>query len=186
MRKILVSDVMTREPITAKPNISLFDCAKKLVKERVGSLLLIENKKLIGIISRHDILWALTKTSPEDLSKIKAINISPRKLATIKPSATIEEAIQKMKGVKFERLPVIQEKELVGLITIRDILNFNPEFYPEIEEFARIREESRKLKMVEKAKEKTNINEGVCDECGNYGILVSSKGMFVCESCKNS
>lgn len=184
MRTILVSDIMTREPITTKPETNLFECAKKMVKKRTGSLLLVEKKKLLGIISMHDILWALIKTSPTDLPKIKAIDISPRKIATIKPSATIKEAFEKMKRLKFERLPVIHEKELTGLITIKDILNFNPEFYPEIEEFAKIREESRKLKQVEKAKSnKDKSHEGVCEECGNYGNLINSKGILICEEC---
>jgi len=186
MRTILVSDVMTHEPITAKPDTNLLECAKKLVKKRTGSLILAEKKKLFGIISMHDILWALIKTSSKDLSKIRAIDISPRKIATIKPSATIKEAFEKMKKLKFERLPVIHEKELVGLITIRDILNFNPEFYPELEEFAKIREETRKLKLVERAKKENHQKksyEGVCEECGNYGMLTESNGSMVCENC---
>ncbi len=183
MRRILVSDIMTREPITTKPDTSLLECAKKLVKKQTGSLLLTEKKKLLGIISEYDILWALTKKPASELPKIKAIDISPRKIATMKPSATIEEALKKMKKLKFERLPVIHEKELVGIITAKDILNFNPEFYPELDEFAKIREESKKLKLVERAKERKMPYEDVCDECGNYGILTSSKGLMICESC---
>jgi CBS domain-containing protein len=186
MRKILVSDVMTREPITTKPDTTLLECAKMLVKKQTGSLLLTEKKRLLGIISEYDILWAITKKPVSELPKIKAIDISPRKIATIKPSATIEEAMNKMKLLKFERLPVIQEKELVGIITAKDILNFNPELYPELEEFAKIREESRKLKLVEKANERNSFSEGICAECGNYGVLVNSKGLLICESCKNS
>lgn len=186
MPNILVSDIMTREPLTVKPDINLFECAKIMVKKNTGSLLIVEKKRLIGIISEYDILWALTKKSPAELPNIKAIDISPRKIATIKPSSTINEAIEKMKNLKFERLPVIHEKELVGLITVKDILNFNPEFYPELEEFAKIREESRKLKMVGRAKEKNRFSEGICEECGNYGVLVNSNGMLICESCKNS
>jgi hypothetical protein len=75
---------------------------------------------------------------------------------------------------------------LVGIITAKDILNFNPKLYPELEEFAKIREESRKLKLVERAKERDNFSEGICAECGNYGVLVNSKGLLVCESCKDS
>jgi len=184
MKKILVADVMTREPITIKPDTSLLECAKKMVKKRVGSLLLINRKRLVGFISQKDILWALIKKSKEDLSKIKAIDISPKKIATIKPSFTIEEAMKKMKKLKFEKLPVIHNKELVGVITIRDILNFHPEFYPELEEFAKIREESKKLKRVKKAKKA--FPEGICEECGNQDILFRINGMLICESCKNT
>lgn len=186
MNNILVADVMTREPITTKPNTNLLECAKKMVRKRVGSLLLTENKKLVGIISENDILWALIKKSKKDLSKIKAIDISPKKIATIKPSFTIEETLKKMKKLKFERLPVIHEKKLVGMITAKDILNFNPEFYPELQEFAQIREESKKLKRVKKAKNRNIIRDGACEECGNHDILQRIDGRFICESCNNS
>ncbi len=182
----MVSDIMTREPITVPPTANLFECAKMMVKKKTGSLLLVEKKRLVGLISRHDILWALTKKSKEDLSKISAIDISPKKIAVIKPSATLDEVLKKMKESKFERLPVIENNELVGIITVKDILSFNPEIYPELEEFAQIREESRKLKLVKKAKGKTPVNEGICEECGNHDTLYRVNGMLICESCKNS
>jgi CBS domain-containing protein len=186
MNKILVSDIMTREPIVIEPTANLLECAKKMVQKKTGSLLLVDKKKLIGIISRHDILWALVKQSKNELSIIKAKDISPKKIAVIKPSATLDEALKKMKDSKFERLPVVDNNELVGIITVKDILTFHPEFYPEIEEFAQIREESNKLKLVQKAKERVLSQEGVCEECGNHDILYKVNGTLVCESCKNS
>jgi len=186
MYKILVSDIMTREPMVINPDANLLECAKKMVQKKTGSLLLVHNKKLVGLISRHDILWALTKKSQEELSKIQAKEISPKKIAVIKPSATLDDALKKMKESKFERLPVVDNNELVGIITVKDILSFNPEIYPELEEFAKIREESRKLRLVKKAKEKNISEEGVCEECGNYGPLERHNGMLVCGSCKSS
>lgn len=186
MENILVSDIMTRDPVVVKPETSLLDCAKIMVKKRVGSLLLVTNKKLVGFISNEDILWALVKKSKEDLSKIKAIDISPRKIATIKPLISVKIAFEKMKNLKFERLPVIHEGELVGIITIKDILSFSPEFYPELKELAEIREETKKLKRVEKAKDRDFMHDGICEECGNRDILSRFNGMLVCESCKNA
>ncbi len=186
MYKVLVSDVMTREPITISPNSSLLECAKRMIQKRIGSLLLVEKKKLIGLISTQDILWALVKKSQKDLANIKAKDISPKKIVTIRPDNSLSEAITKMKRSKFERLPVLDNNELVGLITIKDILSFHPEIYPELEEFSQIREESRKLKLIKKAKKKidTYPNEGMCEECGNYGKLERHKGMLMCASCK--
>lgn len=181
---------MTREPLVINPEATLLECAKRMVQKKTGSLLLVNSKKLIGIISTSDILWALVKQSKEELSKIRAIDISPRKIAVIRPSATLDEAIKKMKDSKFERLPVVENNELVGIITIRDILSFNPEVYPELEEFAGIREESKKLKLVQKAKERNfeelSSQEGICEECGNHEILYRHEGMLLCESCRDS
>ncbi len=183
MGRVLVSDIMTRDPITIRPNSNLLDCAKKMVQKKVGSLLLVEKKRLVGFISNMDVLWALIKKSKKDLSAIKAIDISSKKIAKISPTRTIEEAINKMKKLKFERLPVLHKGELVGMVTIRDILSFKPEFYPELEEFAEIREESNKLKRIKK---RGQVSEGICEECGNYGILYRFNGMLICETCKNS
>ncbi|MDO8467551.1 MAG: CBS domain-containing protein [Nanoarchaeota archaeon] len=146
MHKVLVSDIMTREPVTADPSISLMDISKLMIKKKVGSVLLVRGKKLVGIIAEKDILWAIVKKSERDLAKIKAIEISPKKLATIRPEANLEEVINKMKKYKFTRLPVIKEGVLLGIITSRDILNFHPEIYPELRELEEIREEEQKLK----------------------------------------
>jgi len=191
MKRIVVADIMTRDPITIKPDINLLDCAKKMVKKRVGSLLLVDNRnknRLVGLLTSDDIMWALVKKSKKDLSKIRAIDISPRKLATVNPSANIEETIKKMKRLKFERLPVIKQGELVGIITVRDILNFKPEIYPELNEFAKIREESKKLRRVKKAKTRESIGlpEDVCERCGKRDILYRIDERLICESCRNS
>jgi len=184
MKQIAVSEVMTRDPIIVKPDTNLLECAKKMVRKRVGSLLLVSNKKLVGFISEKDVLWALIKKSREDLSTIKAIDISPKKIATIKPSAKVDEAISKMKKFKFKKLPVIHEGELVGIITTKDILNFSPEVYPELEEFAKIREESEKIKRMKKIKKP--VREGICEECGNHDLLAKTDGVLMCDSCRST
>ncbi len=182
MDNILIANVMTREAVVIKPDTNLLECAKKMVRKRVGSLLLVDKKRLVGFISEKDILWALIKKSKEDLSKIRAIDISPRKIATIKPTTTVQQAIEKMKNLKFERLPVIHEGKLVGIVTAKDILNFHPEFYPELEEFAKIREESEKLKRMKKFRKRKT---GTCEECGNFDMLYLNNGILICENCKN-
>jgi CBS domain-containing protein len=182
MKNILVADVMTREPVTVSPSTNLFDCAKIMVKKNVGSLIIVDKQKLVGFISQRDILWAITKKSTIDLTKIRAIDISPKKIAVISPKNTIKEVIIKMNTLKFERLPVVQDSKLVGVITAKDILNVHPEVYPELEEFARIREETEKLSRIKKA---DGGNSGICEECGHEGILFRVNGMLICESCKD-
>lgn len=182
MENIRVSDIMTRDPVSIKPDTNLLECARTMVRKKVGSLLLVEKNKLVGFISQKDILWALIKKSENDLNKIKAIDISSKKIATIKPESNLREAIEKMKKVGFERLPVIFEGNLVGMITIKDILSFHPEIYPEIDEFSKIKEEQEKLTRVKKAK---LIREGICEECGNYDILFRTNNRLLCEDCRD-
>lgn len=185
MEKILVADIMTRDPVTIGPEASLLDCARMMVKKRVGSLLITSKKKLLGFISEKDILWAMIKKSKEDLSKIMAIDIAPRKIATINPFISVKEAVRKMKKLKFERLPVIHNGELVGIITVKDILGFYPELYSELDEFDKIKEEYRKLLRVKKAKIIPRTRDGICEECGKRDFLLEVNGMLMCESCRS-
>jgi len=183
MKNITVADIMTRDVISVKPDTSLLDCAKIFVQKRIGSLVVVDKKRLVGFISQRDILWALTKKSKKELSNIKVIDISRRKIATIKPTATLEEALKKMKHLKFRRLPVVHGSEIVGILTIRDILSYNPQIYPELEELKQIREESEKLKRIKKAKSREFMHEGICDECGVTDILQKIDGRLLCNTC---
>lgn len=184
MHILTASELMTRDPLKIKPETDLLQCAKTMIKKRVGSLLLVKDKKLVGFIHRKDILWALVKKSKKDLKDIRAIDISPKKIATTKPSATLNEVISKMKKFKFKSLPVIHNGELVGLITMKDILNFHPEFYPELEEFKQIKEETKKLERIKQAKRK--VYEGICEECGHRDFLVKTDGMLLCPDCRSA
>ena len=186
MEKILVADIMTRDPIVIKPDTNLLECAKRMVKKRVGSLLIADNKNLVGIISEKDILWALVKKSKKGLKEIKAIDISPKKIQKIRPEVNLKEAIEKMKKLKVERMPVVHDDRLVGMITVRDILSFHPELYPELEEFAKIREESKKLKRIKEAQKREIVRDGFCEGCGEKGVLHRFNGMLLCDSCKDA
>ncbi len=184
--KIKVSDVMTRNPIVATTSTSLLDCAKLLVKKKTGSLLIVDKKRLVGFITSDDILWALVRKSKKDLSTIKAIDIAIKKIATIKPETSLNEALKKMKEYKFRRLPVIKDGELVGIITMRDILSFTPDLYQEINEIELLREEEEKLKRYKEAKNRSYMDNGICEECGNTDVLFKVDGRLICESCRAS
>ena len=74
MRRIAVGDIMTRNFVSIKPHDSLHICMKKIVREKVNSLIVSEGKKLVGIMTARDILWTLTKKPFIDLKKIRAID----------------------------------------------------------------------------------------------------------------
>lgn len=186
MNHVLVSDIMTRQVISVKPETNLLDCAKVLIKKRVGSLILAEGKKIKGFLSTQDILWAIVKKAKSDLSKIKASDISPRKIITIKPEASLDEAIKKIKKFKFQKLPVIKNGEIIGIISLRDIVTFYPEMNDQFKELEDVKEETDKLKRLEGSRDIIVVRDGICEECGDRGPLYRMNGMLVCASCMSS
>ncbi|MCX6747982.1 MAG: CBS domain-containing protein [Candidatus Pacearchaeota archaeon] len=178
---IKVGDLMTRDFVSVKPETSLQECSKIMIKKRVGSLVLTENKQLRGLLTERDIIWALTKT--RDLKKIKAIEIANKKIVTIKPSADITEALGKMRKSKYRWLPVVIEGKIIGFLTLKDILRIEPSLF-EIasSHLFQIKEEQAKLKR--KASRVKGVKDGVCEECGGFDILDRIDGKLICDNCK--
>jgi len=182
---IRVGDVMTRNFVHLKSSTNLLDCAKTMIKKRVGSIVLKENDKLFGVLTEKDIVWALTKRNGKDISNVIAKDVATRKIITIRPEAKIEEALDKMNKNKIRRMPVIINKKIVGYITLKDIVKFIPAVFESNREFERIREEEDKIKRSKSAM-RGEFLESSCEECGNYDILHKVDGRMICESCKDA
>jgi len=168
---IQVGDVMIRNFISAKPDISVLAAVDIMVKKRIGSLILKEKGILKGILTEKDIMWALSKK--RDLSDIKAIDICTRKITTIRPSADIYDAVRTMKKTKFRRLPVVIKKKVIGYLTLKDILKIQPELF----EIARHGFDKHEVGNV--------IKEGICEKCEKFDLLYSHDQRLFCEKCKD-
>ncbi len=174
---------MTRHFSSITPDTNLLECARRMVKEDVTSLLVVEDKKLRGILTQTNILWALTKKPGIDLKTVKAIDVAARKVAVIKPSADLVQAFQKMKRFGFRRLPVLSRGEVVGLLTIKDILKVEPEFYTKASVLFDVREEAQKLRRISQPEE--TESEGFCDNCGAFADLLKVETRMLCPDCRD-
>lgn len=176
-----VGDLMTRSFIWVSPETDLRKCAKTMIKKRVGSLIIKEGTKLEGILTEKDIVWAVVKKSEKDLKTILAKDLMKRKVVTIKPSADMTDALHRMKKKKLRRLPVVENGNVIGMLTMKDILKVDPGLYEFISENMKIKEQSAKLKRSENIK--TATKQGTCEECGELDLLYKDNGLWLCESC---
>lgn len=176
---------MTRDFTSVSPNANIIDCSKIMIKKRVGSLVLEENKQLKGLLTERDIIWAMTKKTFEEFRNIKAGDIAKKKITTIKPSSDLFDALVKMKKSKYRWLPVTIKNQVIGFLTIKDILRINPDLFEIVHSQGgfQIKEEQEKLK---RKQQRTENAENLCEECGNFGELENIDGRMICESCKDS
>ncbi|MEK6936196.1 MAG: CBS domain-containing protein [Nanoarchaeota archaeon] len=179
---VKVGDIMTRNFLFINPEVSVLNAIKLMVKNRVGSVLIVENEILKGILTERDIMWVFTKkNSKTDLAMIKSGDICTRKITTIKPSADVYDAVRLMKKAKFRRLPVTIEKKVIGLLTLKDILKIQPELFEIAREGYVIKEQAEKFKRKQTGE---SFKEGICEECGDFDILYNIDGNLICEECK--
>lgn len=182
VRQIAVGDIMTRNLAAVAPKATLLECAKKMVRERVGSVIVAQDRKLIGILTQKDILWAITKKPGIDLRKVHAIDFCAKRIAVIKPSAAITEAFEKMKHYGFRRLPVLSKGELIGVLTLKDILAIEPAFYSKSSDLFGLREAEDKIRKL--SKHEIWETEGLCEECGALSDLLRVENKMLCRDCR--
>ena len=102
---------------------TVFDAIKKIVDKNVGSILVTEGEEVVGIMTERDYLRkiaVLGRTSHETL--VSEIMTSP--LVYVTPETTIEESMAIMTDRRIRHLPVVENEDVVGIISIGDLVKF--------------------------------------------------------------
>ena len=120
-----VKDIMTEDVITTTSDIDVVYAFEKLMKYKISSLPVVEDDKLIGIITATDVGHNLILDKYELGTSVEEIMITS--VITISPEDTLEKAIKIMKvGVSssgiLNQLPVVEDDKLVGIISDGDII----------------------------------------------------------------
>ena len=172
-----VCDIMTRKPVSVTSDTGIAECAVIMQEKGVGSLVVKEGDRLIGYITEHAIV-AEVIAKKKDYSGVSAGDIMSRHVPTVHPNEDVLEALNRMREQDVRQLPVIDSEngdKLVGLLTLKDILNVQPQIFEIMEE---------KMPMQEEERKRNSVLEGTCDECGEYSQkLVEKNGSFVCAKC---
>jgi CBS domain-containing protein len=121
----VVSELMSKKNVVSiysNSEITAFDISKLMVKNKVGSVLVINHSNFpIGIVTERDIIKkvCVTNTLPNEM-KVDKIMSSP--VITIMSYDSIETAAQKMTKYKIKRLPVLEEdQQIVSILSLSDI-----------------------------------------------------------------
>jgi len=125
-------DMMTKNPITVNPNTLVLDAQKIMKQKNIRRLTVVEKGKLVGIVTKHDLLEA--EPSPATpmsfhewnylLSKMKVKEIMEKNPVTITPDTPFEDALRIGQQKKVGSFPVVDKGKLVGIATESDIVRF--------------------------------------------------------------
>jgi len=112
---------MTREVYTIGPAATVRTATKLMREKDVGSLMVMEDDKPIGVITERDVIVRVTskKLKPTDVT-VGDTYSSP--LISIQPKCSVRDAAEMMLTKNVRRLPVVQDGRLVGIVTEKDVL----------------------------------------------------------------
>jgi len=127
-----IKDVMTKNPITADSETLVLDAQRIMKENNIRRLPIVDKGKLVGIITKHDLLEAspspATSLSVHELnyllSKMKVKEIMKKNPITLTPDTPFEEALKIGQDRKIGSFPVVENGKLVGIATESDIIRF--------------------------------------------------------------
>ncbi len=113
------------ESVSVTPDEPLIRAAEVMVENHIGSLVVYQENTLISIVSERDVMRTVGQYGDE-ISHIKVSDVMAKNLITCDIDDSIDEAMNKMlhndTGSRIRHLPVLQNGEFVGVISMSDII----------------------------------------------------------------
>ena len=111
-----------RRVVTISPEESVLEAAKVMKEKNLGSLVVAENNKPVGIITDRDITVRVVAEG-KNPSEVKVKDVMTPNPQTLKGSMGLFEAIEKMKEVGVRRFPIVDDNgNVIGIITLDDVI----------------------------------------------------------------
>ncbi len=172
---VKIKEIMKSHVVTASTKITVSAAAKVMTNNRVGSVVIMEKNRPVGIVTTEDITHAVAKGM--EIRKAKAFGLGKKMFLTAGPDDDILKVTRLMVKAGVKRVPIVLSGKLVGIVTDKELLLTSPELIDIL---------SEKLKArVERVANPYEEISGICEECEDYSDgLVNVSGRWVCEACR--
>jgi CBS domain-containing protein len=120
----LVKDILDskgHEVWSVPSNSSVFETIKLMAEKGVGSLLVMDDGKLVGIVTERDYARKVVLEGKSSRSSTVG-DIMTRKVLCVTPNRTVDECMALMTDQRARHLPVIEQKQVIGVISIGDLV----------------------------------------------------------------
>ena len=123
---MLVGDIMHADVKTASTQDSFADVAQMMRANGISSVVVLEGKKLAGIVTERDIVNLVAAGGDPHTTTVEH-GMTRRDLVTVSPKAQLSEAVEAMVSRNIRHLPVVKDDGVVGIISIRDMTRWAAE-----------------------------------------------------------
>src|SRR5262245_4643996 len=105
-----------RQVYTVKRSASVCDAVREMNEQGVGALLVVDDELPVGIFTERDVLRRIV-ASDRDPALVRVGEVMTRSVATISPTAHVEEAMELMTRERFRHLPVVDGGSVIGIVS---------------------------------------------------------------------
>ena len=175
-REVIVKEAMKTNLAIVKPSMTVLEAAQLMKKRKIGNVIVVEKKQPIGILTESDILKKVVANG-KNAKDVLVKDVMSTPIIVIDPYVSLEEAMKTMGKCNVRRLPVIENNELIGIITQKDISMISPILHE-------ISREWYDITVRDETHLKKQIFSGKCEDCGTLSAnLKNIDGRLLCEDC---
>jgi CBS domain-containing protein len=125
-----VSELMAGDPIVVDADVTVVAAVNEMNERHIGCVLVRRDGKLVGIFTERDVLRRVTFREGSRSWKVDAV-MTPNP-ETLPPGASVAYALNKMSVDGYRHIPIVDEHgKAIGVLSVKDIVNFVVEFFPE-------------------------------------------------------
>jgi CBS domain-containing protein len=178
-REVIVKEAMKTNIAIVNTTTSVLEAAKLMKNRKIGNVIVVENKQPIGILTESDILKKIVAEG-KNASDVLVRDVMSTPIIVIDPYVTLEDAMKTMGKCNVRRLPVIENDELIGIITQKDISRMSPILHE-------ISREWYDITVRDEAHLKKQVFSGKCEDCGTLSAnLKNVDGRLLCDDCSDA
>ena len=115
-----VRQAMSRDPRSVGESTSVQEAARLMKEQDVGSLPVVEDERLVGIVTDRDIVIRGVAVR-SDVSSLSVMDVASHEVTTVAPDQELDEALRLMAQEQVRRLPVVDGDRLVGILAQADV-----------------------------------------------------------------
>lgn len=178
-----VREIMAANVVTVPPEATVKEVAISMAKMDIGSLIIVDKDRPVGIITETDIVTRVV-AQEKNPATTRVVDVMSSPLIHITPDTPLTEAMRVMAKSNIRRVAVLKNDSLAGIITSRDILRWSPELIDILVESLRLRNDHVTSEEEEEEDELVAYG-GICDSCGEYSVELSLEdGRYLCDECR--
>ncbi len=114
-----IRDVMAKRLQTVGPEDTVGEAVAVMAQNRIGSVLIMDGERLLGIFTERDTVRALSQA--HDAARHEIVSWMTHNPTTVAPDVDAEDALRTMLDSGFRHLPVVENGKVIGMVSMRDL-----------------------------------------------------------------
>jgi CBS domain-containing protein len=119
----VIRDIMVKDAITLDPGATAFEAAVTMRKNGIGAILVVDQERLVGLFSERDVIRSVVAAG-RDPRTTRLGDVCTKEVVAIEANQTLKGVLAIFRAGKFRHLPVVENGKPVGILSIRDFLDF--------------------------------------------------------------